>query len=82
MQVSRDVLYEDLQKLMLKEMAAAVKPDVLSSAQEVSESDVNGAGWMGCEQRAKGGGGRLGLVMMLMGMAAAVKPDVPNQRRR
>ncbi|XP_043240845.1 ubiquitin carboxyl-terminal hydrolase 31-like isoform X1 [Amphibalanus amphitrite] len=35
MQVSRDVLYEDLQKLMLKEMAAVVKPDVLSSAQEV-----------------------------------------------
>ncbi|XP_037069634.1 ubiquitin carboxyl-terminal hydrolase 31-like [Pollicipes pollicipes] len=35
MQVSRDVLYEDMQKLMLKEMAASVKPDVLALAQEV-----------------------------------------------
>ena len=35
MQVSRDVLYEDMQKLMLKEMASAVKPDVLTTAQEV-----------------------------------------------
>lgn len=35
MQVSRDVLYEDMQKLMLKEMAATVKSDVLVTAQEV-----------------------------------------------
>ena len=35
MQVSRDVLSEDLQTRMLKEMAATVKPDVLSTAQEV-----------------------------------------------
>ena len=42
MQVSRDVLYEDLQKLMLKEMAAAVRPDVLSSAQEVSLLSTSG----------------------------------------
>jgi len=35
MQVSRDVLYEDLQKLMLKEMAATVKSDVLATSQEV-----------------------------------------------
>ena len=39
MQVSRDVLYEDLQKLMLKEMAATVKPDVLSTAQEVRRTE-------------------------------------------
>lgn len=35
MQVCRDVLFEDLQKLMLKEMSATVKPPVLSENQQV-----------------------------------------------
>ena len=37
MQVSRETGYEDLQKLMLKEMASSVAPGVLASRQRPGE---------------------------------------------
>lgn len=40
MQVSRETGYEDLQKLMLKEMASMVAPNVLTSQQKSGELKI------------------------------------------